>query len=72
MVKENVTEVDGVVKEALPNMMFRVELSDGREILAHVSGKMRLHFIKILLGDRVRLELTPYDEKRGRITYRYR
>lgn len=72
MVKENVTEVDGVVKEALPNMMFRVELIDGREILAHVSGKMRLHFIKILLGDRVRLEVTPYDEKRGRITYRYR
>lgn len=72
MVKEAVNEIDGVVKEALPNMMFRVELVDGREVLAHVSGKMRLHFIKILLGDRVRLVVTPYDPKRGRVTYRYR
>ncbi|MEK7611188.1 MAG: translation initiation factor IF-1 [Patescibacteria group bacterium] len=72
MVKEAVSEIDGVVKEALPNMMFRVELVDGREVLAHVSGKMRLHFIKILLGDRVRLVVTPYDPKRGRVTYRYR
>lgn len=72
MVKEAVNEIDGVVKEALPNMMFRVELVGGREVLAHVSGKMRLHFIKILLGDRVRLVVTPYDPKRGRVTYRYR
>ncbi len=72
MTKANLQEIDGTVKEALPNMMFRVELTDGREILAHVSGKMRLHFIKILLGDRVRMEMTPYDLKRGRITYRYR
>ncbi len=72
MAKSNLPEFEGVVKESLPNMMFRVELTDGRVVLGHVSGKMRLHFIKILLGDRVRVEMTPYDSARGRITYRYR
>src|SRR6266566_390811 len=65
-------EKDGVVKEALPNTLFRVQLDDGSIILCHLSGKMRMHFIKILPGDRVRLEMTPYDTSRGRIMYRYR
>ena len=70
MAKEAVIECEGVVKEPLPNAMFRVELENGHEILAHISGKMRMHFIRILPGDTVRLEISPYDLKRGRITYR--
>lgn len=70
MAKENLPEVVGVVKEALPNTTFRVLLPDGREILAHVAGRMRLHFVKILLGDKVRVQLSPYDESKGRIVYR--
>ncbi|HNU96951.1 MAG TPA: translation initiation factor IF-1 [Candidatus Portnoybacteria bacterium] len=61
---------EGIIVESLPNGLFRVKLNDGAEILAHVSGKMRMNFIKILAGDRVSVELSPYDEKRGRITYR--
>ena len=64
------TEVSGIVKEKLPNALFRVELEDGREILAHISGKMRLHRIKVIPGDSVRVELSPYDQARGRIVYR--
>ena len=63
-------EIEGKVLESLPNTLFRVELSDGRVILCHLSGKMRMHFIKILPGDRVRIEMTPYDESKGRITFR--
>lgn len=63
-------EVEGKVLESLPNTLFRVELSDGKLILCHLSGKMRMHFIKILPGDRVRVEMTPYDESKGRITFR--
>ena len=70
MAKEELIEVEGVVKEALPNAMFRVELDNGHRILAHVSGKMRMHYIRILTGDRVKVELSPYDLTRGRITYR--
>jgi translation initiation factor IF-1 len=70
MPKEEVIEVEGVVKEPLPNAMFRVELDNGHEVLAHISGKMRMHFIRILPGDKVKLEISPYDLKRGRITYR--
>jgi translation initiation factor IF-1 len=70
MSKEEVIEVEGTVVETLPNAMFRVELEKGHRVLAHISGKMRLHFIKILPGDKVKLELSPYDFKRGRITYR--
>jgi translation initiation factor IF-1 len=65
-------EVEGTVVEALPNTQFRVELDDGHEVLAYLSGKMRRHYIRILLGDRVKLEITPYDLTRGRITYRYK
>ena len=68
--KEEVIRVDGIVKETLPNAMFRVELETGHRILAHISGKMRMHFIKILPGDKVTVELSPYDLTRGRITYR--
>ena len=70
LAKEDVIEVEGVVTEPLPNAMFRVQLDNGHKILAHISGKMRMHFIKILPGDRVKLELSPYDLTRGRITYR--
>ncbi|MBI2996259.1 MAG: translation initiation factor IF-1 [Candidatus Melainabacteria bacterium] len=63
-------EFEGVIKESLPNAMFRVELANGHLVLAHISGKIRKNFIKILPGDKVRVELTPYDLKRGRITYR--
>lgn len=63
-------EVEGKVLESLPNTLFRVELPDGRIIICHLSGKMRMHFIKILPGDRVRVEMTPYDELKGRITFR--
>jgi translation initiation factor IF-1 len=72
MAKEKQIKVDGVIKENLPNASFRVELENGHEVLAHVSGKMRMHFIKILPGDKVSLELSPYDLSRGRITYRYK
>jgi translation initiation factor IF-1 len=65
-------EKDGVVREALPNTLFRVELDDGNLVLCHLSGKMRMHFIKILPGDKVRIEMTPYDQSRGRIMFRYR
>jgi translation initiation factor IF-1 len=70
MAKEEAIEVEGTVVEPLPNAMFRVELENGHRILAHISGKMRMHFIKILPGDKVTLELSPYDLTRGRITYR--
>ncbi|RME27636.1 MAG: translation initiation factor IF-1 [Candidatus Zixiibacteriota bacterium] len=72
MAKEETITVEGKVIEPLPNAMFRVELDNGHVVLAHVSGKMRMHFIKILPGDRVTLELSPYDLTRGRITYRYK
>ena len=70
MVKEEAIEVEGRVIEPLPNAMFRVELENGHRVLAHISGKMRMHFIKILPGDKVTVELSPYDLNRGRITYR--
>lgn len=70
MAKEDVIEVEGVVKEPLPNAMFTVELDNGHTVLAHISGKMRMHFIKILPGDRVKIEISPYDLTRGRITFR--
>lgn len=63
-------EVEGKVLESLPNTLFRVELEDGKVILCHLSGKMRMHFIKILPGDKVRVEMTPYDQEKGRITFR--
>lgn len=70
MTKEDKIEVEGKVQEALPNAMFRVEIEGGHKVLAHISGKMRMHYIKILSGDKVRVELSPYDLTRGRITYR--
>ena len=70
MPKEDVISVEGTVIETLPNAMFRVKLENGHRVLAHISGKMRMHFIKILPGDRVMVELSPYDFSRGRITYR--
>jgi translation initiation factor IF-1 len=70
MPKEEAIQVEGTVLETLPNAMFRVELENGHKVLAHISGKMRMHFIKILPGDKVTLELSPYDLTRGRITYR--
>ena len=70
MVKEEKIEVEGIILEALPNAMFRVEMEGGHKILAHISGKMRMHYIKILPGDKVKVELSPYDLTRGRITYR--
>jgi translation initiation factor IF-1 len=72
MAKKDLIEVEGTVSQVLPNAMFRVELQTGHRVLAHISGKMRIHFIRILPGDRVKVELTPYDPSRGRITYRYR
>ena len=69
MAKEEAIEVEGRVLEPLPNAMFRVELENGHKVLAHISGKMRMHFIKILPGDKVTVELSPYDLTRGRITY---
>jgi translation initiation factor IF-1 len=68
--KEDAIEVEGKVIEPLPNAMFRVELENGHKVLAHISGKMRMHYIKILPGDKVKVELSPYDLTRGRITYR--
>ena len=70
MAKEEAIEVDGVVQEALPNAMFEVELENGHRVLAHISGKMRKFYIRILPGDKVKVELSPYDLTRGRITYR--
>lgn len=70
MAKEENIEVEGTVVETLPNAMFMVELENGHRVLAHISGKMRMHFIKILPGDRVSIELSPYDLRRGRIVYR--
>lgn len=70
--KEEAIEVEGTVVEPLPNAMFRVELENGHKVLAHISGKMRMHYIRILPGDRVTVELSPYDLSRGRITYRFK
>lgn len=70
MAKEGAIEVDGVVQEALPNAMFRVQLENGYEVLAHISGKMRKRFIKIVVGDKVRMEMSPYDMTKARITFR--
>ena len=72
MPKEDAVEVEATVVEPLPNAMFRVELENGHKVLAHISGKMRMNYIRILPGDRVQVELTPYDLTRGRITYRYK
>jgi len=72
MAKEPPIKVDGLILETLPNATFRVELENGHKVLAHVSGKMRMHFIKILPGDKVTVELSPYDLSRGRIIYRYK
>ena len=72
MAKDDVIEVEGTVIEPLPNAMFRVELQNGHKVLAHVSGKIRINFIRILPGDRVTVELSPYDLTRGRITYRFK
>lgn len=70
LAKDDVIELEGTVNEALPNAMFRVQLDNGHEVLAHISGKMRMNFIRILPGDKVTVELSPYDLSRGRITYR--
>ncbi|EFI33043.1 translation initiation factor IF-1 [Desulfonatronospira thiodismutans ASO3-1] len=72
MAKEESIEVEGVVEEALPNAMFRIKLDNGHEVLGHISGKMRKFYIRILPGDRVKVELSPYDLTRGRITYRFK
>jgi len=72
MAKEEAIQVEGTIVEPLPNAMFRVELANGHKVLAHISGKMRMHFIKILPGDKVTVELSPYDLTRGRITFRSR
>ena len=72
MARDDVIEVEGRVLEPLPNAMFKVELENGHKVLAHISGKMRMNFIRILPGDRVTVELSPYDLNRGRITYRFK
>ncbi|HOV99558.1 MAG TPA: translation initiation factor IF-1 [Bacteroidota bacterium] len=72
MAKQGPIKMDGIIIETLPNATFRVKLDNGVEILAHISGKMRMHYIKILVGDRVTVELSPYDLSKGRITYRYK
>ena len=72
MAKDEAIKVDGTIVETLPNASFRVELENGHKVLAHISGKMRMHFIKILPGDKVTVELSPYDLTRGRIVYRYK
>ncbi len=72
MAKQGPIKLDGVITETLPNATFRVKLDNGVEILAHISGKMRMHYIKILVGDRVTVEMSPYDLTKGRITYRYK
>jgi len=71
MTKKESQEIDGEVVESLPNTMFRVKLNDGRKVLAQLAGKMRLYHIKVIPGDRVKVEMTPYDDERGRIIYRY-
>ncbi|MGA9363684.1 MAG: translation initiation factor IF-1 [Bacteroidota bacterium] len=72
MAKQEPIKIDGVITETLPNATFKVKLENGHEILAHISGKMRMNFIKILVGDRVTVEVSPYDLSKGRITYRYK
>ncbi len=72
MAKKETIEVEGVAVESLPNAMFRVELANGHKVLAHISGKIRMHYIRILPGDKVLVELSPYDLSRGRITYRFK
>jgi translation initiation factor IF-1 len=72
MAKDDVIEMEGTVLETLPNTMFRVELENGHVVTAHISGRMRKHYIRILTGDKVRIEMTPYDLTKGRITYRFR
>ena len=72
MAKDDVIVVDGKVKEVLPNATFKVELDNGHIVLCHISGKMRMHYIKILLGDTVKVEITPYSSDKGRITHRYK
>ena len=72
MSKQSIILQDGVVTEALPNAMFRVKLENGHEILAHISGKMRMHYIRILPGGKIKVEMSPYDLSKGRITYRYK
>ena len=72
MAKQDAIEVDGVITEALPNATFRVQLENGPLITAHISGKMRMHYIKILAGDRVKVEMSPYDLTKGRISFRYK
>ena len=72
MAKQNAIEQDGTIVEALSNAMFRVELKNGHEVIAHISGKMRMHYIKILPGDKVRIEMSPYDLTKGRIVFRYK
>ncbi len=72
MAKQTSIEQDGVIVEALSNAMFRVELDNGHQVIAHISGKMRMHYIRILPGDRVKMEMSPYDLTKGRIVYRYK
>jgi len=72
MVHQGASEIDGEVMEALPNTLFRVKVSDGRVLLCHLSGRMRINYIRILPGDKVKVEVTPYDETKGRIVYRYK
>jgi translation initiation factor IF-1 len=72
MVHKGTEEIEGVVSECLPNTLFKVKLDDEREVLCVLAGKMRMHYIRIMPGDRVKIEMTPYDEKRGRIIYRYK
>ena len=72
MAKQSAIEQDGTIMEALSNAMFRVELENGHEIIAHISGKMRMHYIKILPGDKIRVEMSPYDLSKGRIVFRYK
>ena len=72
MAKQNAIEQDGTIVEALSNAMFRVELQNGHEVIAHISGKMRMHYIKILPGDKVRIEMSPFDLSNGRIVFRYK
>jgi len=72
MAKQGPIKIDGVITETLPNATFKVKLDNDHEILAHISGKMRMHFIKILVGDKVSVEMSPYDLSKGRITYRYK
>ena len=69
---KDVIEIEGTILESMPNAMFRVELQNGHQIVAHISGKMRMHYIKILPGDKVKLEMSPYDLTKGRITFRYK